>query len=213
LSRLPETRRVFTRADGRFYEGGDRFRQPELAVTLREVAAKGASYLYSGDWAKRFVAAVRRDGGLLTLRDLEAYRVVWDEPLETTYRGACILAPGMSSIGGVDTLEALNLLERAGLKRRGHPNELPERLFWLMQIVTVHGAKVSDVQLRMKCGIIESHVGYIEQKRAPNAPRRVGPTRARAVTALTLMARGTSNGRRSAGLDSSCPKNITRRTM
>ena len=134
LSRLPETRRIFTKENGKLYERGDRFRQPELAATLRSVADRGASFLYSGDWAERFVAAVRNDGGVLTLRDLESYKVVWEEPLETTYVDNRIYAPGPSSHGGADSLEALNLLELAGLKQHGLPTESPESLFWLMQI-------------------------------------------------------------------------------
>jgi gamma-glutamyltranspeptidase / glutathione hydrolase len=134
LSRLPDTRRVFTKPDGTFYAQGDRFRQPELAHTLRQVAARGSGYMYTGDWARRFVDAVRRDGGLITLRDLESYRVTWEEPLETTYHDVHVFAPGLSSVGGVDTIEALNLLELAGLKTFGPPARSAESLFWLMQI-------------------------------------------------------------------------------
>jgi gamma-glutamyltranspeptidase/glutathione hydrolase len=134
LSRLPETRRVFTKQDGTFYARGDRFRQPELAATLRQVAAHGAGYLYTGDWARLFVDAVRRDGGRITLRDLESYRVTWEEPLETTYHDARIFAPGFSSVGGVDTIEALNLLELAALKTFGPPAKSARNLFWLLQI-------------------------------------------------------------------------------
>jgi gamma-glutamyltranspeptidase / glutathione hydrolase len=136
LSRLPETKRVFTKADGAFYARGDRFRQPELAATLRQVAAQGSAFLYTGDWGRRFVDAVRRDGGLITPRDMETYKVIWEEPLETTYRGARVFAPGFSSLGGVDTIEALNLLELAGLKSHGPPTRSAESLFWLMQITS-----------------------------------------------------------------------------
>jgi gamma-glutamyltranspeptidase/glutathione hydrolase len=134
LGRLPETRRVFTRVDGAFYGRGDRFRQPELAATLRQVAERGTGVLYTGDWARRFVDAVRRDGGKITLRDLEAYRVIWETPIEATFRGARVVVPGSSSQGGVETVEALNLLELAGLKTYGPPSRSPEGLFWLMQI-------------------------------------------------------------------------------
>jgi gamma-glutamyltranspeptidase / glutathione hydrolase len=134
LSRLPETRRVFTKQDGTFYARGDRFRQPELAATLRQVTAHGAAYLYTGDWARWFVDAVRRDGGLITLRDMESYRVTWEEPLETTYHDARIFAPGFSSVGGVDTIEALNLLELSALKTFGPRAQSASSLFWLLQI-------------------------------------------------------------------------------
>jgi len=134
LSRLPETRRIFTKENGKLYERGDLFRQPELAATLRAVAAEGTLSMYSGDWAQRFVAAVRKDGGALTLRDLESYKVLWEEPLETTYGNARVHAPGPSTHGGVDTLEALNLVELAQLKRHGPPTESSDSLFWLIQI-------------------------------------------------------------------------------
>jgi gamma-glutamyltranspeptidase/glutathione hydrolase len=134
LSRLPATKRVFTKPDGTFLARGDRFRQPELAATLREVAAHGVGYLYTGDWALRFVDAVRRDGGLITRRDMESYRATWEEPLDTNYHDARVYAPGITSLGGVDTIEALNLLELAHLKRFGPPARSAESLFWLVQI-------------------------------------------------------------------------------
>jgi gamma-glutamyltranspeptidase/glutathione hydrolase len=63
LLRLPETRRVFMNEEtGNFYGTGDHFCQPELAATLRAVAHQGAAYMYTGEWAKRLVALVRRDG-------------------------------------------------------------------------------------------------------------------------------------------------------
>jgi gamma-glutamyltranspeptidase / glutathione hydrolase len=134
LGRLPETKRVFNRGDGAFLGRGDRFHQPELAATLRRVAERGAGEMYTGDWAHRFVDAVRGDGGKITLRDLESYRVTWEAPIATTYRGARVVVPGFSSLGGVDTVEALNLLELAGLGRGGPPSRSSESLFWLMQI-------------------------------------------------------------------------------
>jgi gamma-glutamyltranspeptidase / glutathione hydrolase len=134
LGRLPETKRVFTRVDGKFYGRGDRFRQPELAATLRQVAEQGAAFMYTGDWARRFVDAVRREGGKLTPRDLETYRAVWEAPIEATLRGARIIAPGFSSRGGVDAVEAINLLELADLRPHGPPSRSPESLCWLMQI-------------------------------------------------------------------------------
>ena len=45
--------------------------------------------------------------------------------------------------------------------------------------VPVRGAMMTDVQMQFKCGSMESHLLATEsQREAPNAPRRVGPTRA-----------------------------------
>ncbi len=116
---------------------------------MRQVAAQGAAYMYTGDWARRFVDAVQRDGGVVTLEDLKSYRVTWDEPLETIYRDARVFAPGLSSVGGVDTIEALNLLELAGLNTFGPPVSSAKSLFWLMQI-TNNQALSYDLELVSK---------------------------------------------------------------
>src|SRR5262245_11147032 len=62
LTRLPETKRVFTKESGELYKTGDLFKQPQLAETLRKVAAQETDYIYQGEWAKRFVAAVQSEG-------------------------------------------------------------------------------------------------------------------------------------------------------
>ena len=150
LSRLPETKRVFTKPDGAFYARGDRFRQRDLAATLRQVAARGSNYMYTGDWGRRFVDAVRRDGGVITARDMESYKVVWEQPLETTYHGARVFAPGLSSMGGVDTVEALNLIELASLKDHAPPTRSADSLFWLMRITSNQNLSYTSEPLTSK---------------------------------------------------------------
>ncbi len=134
LSRLPETRRIFTKTGDTFYAEGEHFRQVELATTLRHVADQGAAFMYTGEWAYQFVAAVQKEGGKITLEDMKSYRANWEEPLQTTYRGNTVYAPGFSSHGGVSLMEALHLLERADLPKQGHFAKTPASLFWLMQI-------------------------------------------------------------------------------
>lgn len=134
LTRLPETKRVFTKEGGEFYKTGDLFKQPQLAETLRKVAAQGSDYIYKGEWAKKFVAAAQSEGSKITLADLKAYRPIWSEPTQTSYQGYQAYALGHPSLGGVNTIETLNLLEAADLKRRGHYTTSPEALYEFIQI-------------------------------------------------------------------------------
>ena len=135
LSRRPETRAVFSREDGAFHELGDSFRQPALAATLRRVAADGnVDYLYSGAWAEKLVAAVREEGGRMTMEDLAAYDVIWSDPVVADYAGHQVFSHGLPATGGVNTTEALNILEAADIKSMGHYTESPEALFWLTQL-------------------------------------------------------------------------------
>jgi gamma-glutamyltranspeptidase/glutathione hydrolase len=134
LSRYPETKEIFTRSDGKFYCNGDWFRQPALAETLRKVASQGAAYIYQGDWARHFHEVIKREGGRITSEDLKGYHVLWEEPLQTTYREYTAYATGPTPWGGVNIIQGLNLLEFARLEQFGPPTTSPECLFWLMQI-------------------------------------------------------------------------------
>jgi gamma-glutamyltranspeptidase/glutathione hydrolase len=111
--------RAFAGSSGRLPVAGDLLKQPELAHTLREVAAQGASYLYTGEWAQRFVAAVARAGGRVTLADLARYQPVWHEPLSVTFAGATVFGPGEVGSGPCSALAALNLLEALHVENQG----------------------------------------------------------------------------------------------
>ena len=86
VRRYPETARVFL--PGGLPPGPAdsppprRLRQPDLARTLRILAERGPEAFTHGEIAEAIVAAVRRDGGILSLDDLAGYRpiVVEDAP-------------------------------------------------------------------------------------------------------------------------------------
>ena len=137
LSRLPETKEIFVKENGEFYTKGDIFVQPKLARTLRRCAEQGIqSYIYEGEWAKNFVAAVQRDGGKITMDDMRNYKVLWPEPLSTTYGDNEVFTVGLPAYGGIGVLQGLNLMELTGVRNYGHYTESPQALFWLIQSAT-----------------------------------------------------------------------------
>ena len=86
---------------------GDVVRLPELASTLRRIAADGRSAFYEGEVA-RAIASVT----WLEEDDLASFRSRWVEPLRVPYRGHEILElPPPTQ--GVAALEGLGLLERS----------------------------------------------------------------------------------------------------
>ena len=120
LARLPESKAIFTNADGTWIEEGQLFRQQALAGTLKSIAEQGADYMYRGPWAERAVAAVRADGGRMTLEDLAAYEVMWVPPLAADVGDYRIHANGLPAYGGVNMIEALHLGAAAGIGTLGH---------------------------------------------------------------------------------------------
>lgn len=134
LSERSETWEIFTDDSGRFYKTGDWFTQPALAQTLKNVSTQGKDYIYNGAWVDKFVAEVQNDGGKITQEDMDAYEVIWSDPLSTTFRDYEIYAPGLPESGGVNIIEGLNLLEAAGFPERGSYTDDPESLYWFMHI-------------------------------------------------------------------------------
>ncbi|KAI9365000.1 gamma-glutamyltranspeptidase [Zopfochytrium polystomum] len=66
---------------------GDTVRNARLADALEALASGGADAFYSGPMAERTVETVRANGGILTLEDLAAYKVVIREPRSIVVQG------------------------------------------------------------------------------------------------------------------------------
>ena len=109
LARFPASRQIFQR-DGKYYQTGEIFRQPELAATLEKIAANPDDF-YHGEMARQIAAAVEQGGGLITAQDLANYQVKERGPIRGTYRGYQIISAPPPSSGGIALVEALNILE------------------------------------------------------------------------------------------------------
>lgn len=96
---------------GRAPMAGDRFRPPQLADTLRELAGSGCESLYRGRLAHTLAEAARAAGAALDLGDLaQAWREIgFVEPLALVYRGHRVLQLPPNG-QGVVTLAALGML-------------------------------------------------------------------------------------------------------
>lgn len=134
LNRLPATSEIFVDESGQWPRAGDVFRQPGLAETLRRLATEGADYMYRGPWAEELVAAVSAEGGHLTTEDLASYRAVWSETARSPYGAYEIHGPGGQAPGGVHLVEAMRLLDRAGVRDIGPVFESAEALYWVSRI-------------------------------------------------------------------------------
>jgi gamma-glutamyltranspeptidase/glutathione hydrolase len=114
----PETAAIF-RPGGVALVEGDWLVQPDLAKTLKLIAADGPPAFYRGPIAPAIVAAQQRARGELaqagrgrmTLDDLARYRVAIREPLIGHYRDYRLATMPPPSSGGITLLQMLALLE------------------------------------------------------------------------------------------------------
>lgn len=109
LTQFPESRRIFQR-DGNYYKAGEVFKQPDLARTLKRIAANPDDF-YHGAMARELAASMQKGGGLITVGDLASYEVKEREAVRGSYRGYEIISAPPPSSGGTALIEILNILE------------------------------------------------------------------------------------------------------
>ncbi|KZL47911.1 gamma-glutamyltransferase [Nodularia spumigena CENA596] len=120
----PGMREIFTR-DGEFYQPGERLVQRDLARTLTDIARSPHSF-YTGNIAWAIASDMAKNGGLITLEDLKAYKPIWRNPVCGKFRQAKICSMPPPSSGGVHLLQMLNIIGETDLQSLGwhHPDAL-----------------------------------------------------------------------------------------
>ncbi len=120
----PAAREVFTR-NGEFYQPGEKLVQRDLARTLAAIAQNPQSF-YTGNIAKAIASDMAKNGGLITLEDLKAYKPIWRTPVCGNFRLAKICSMPPPSSGGIHLLQILNIIGDIDLKSLGwhHPDAL-----------------------------------------------------------------------------------------
>jgi gamma-glutamyltranspeptidase/glutathione hydrolase len=117
LSATPEARATYFLGD-RPPKFGEIFRNPNLAATLKRIAADGRNGFYRGPTADAIIALSKSGGGTFTAADLDEYQVEWQEPIKTTYRGWTVYElPPQGQ--GIAALMMLNIMERYPLGEWG----------------------------------------------------------------------------------------------
>lgn len=115
-------RRLFYGADGEPLPVGTRVRNPELAATLSAIAAKGATWFYSGTNRAAIAKAVStapRGAAPMTEGDVGAYVAKQREPVCGNYRQYRICGMGPPSSGATTVFATLKQLERFDLTALG----------------------------------------------------------------------------------------------
>ena len=117
IAKFPSTTKIYFR-DGKPLEMGDVVKNPDLARTLRAIAAQGPDAFYKGEIAKNTAAFLKANGGIISEADLASVQPFEDAPIHVNYRGVEVYECPPNSQGFV-MLEALNILEGFDLKGMG----------------------------------------------------------------------------------------------
>ena len=116
---FPASIAAYAKPGGGEWAPGDRLVLRDLGRTLRAIADGGASAFYNGWIADLIAREMTAHGGLITRKDLAAYRARIRTPVRGSYREYEIVSMPPPSSGGVALIEMLNVLEPYGLKAKG----------------------------------------------------------------------------------------------
>ncbi|WP_417426848.1 gamma-glutamyltransferase [Hoeflea sp.] len=120
LKTWPASAAIFYKEDGSFYEPGDVIKQPDLAATLKKIAAEGTDGFYKGEVAQKIATSVQDAGGSMTVEDLANYKAIIREPVSGSYRGYDIVSMPPPSSGGTHIIQILNVMEGYPIGFLGH---------------------------------------------------------------------------------------------
>ena len=103
---------------GRSPKAGEVFKNPDLAVSLKRIAAKGPDGFYRGTTAEAILRTIKDAGGTMTAADLTEFSPEWVTPLSTKYRDWTVyeLPPNGQ---GLAALEMLNIMSRYPISEYG----------------------------------------------------------------------------------------------
>ncbi len=118
LRAFPASAEIFL-PGGKPPEPGDLLIQEDLAWSLARIQQEGPDAFYRGEIASRLARDMKRNGGLIDLEDLAAYRTIWREPVVGTYRGYEVWSMPPPSSGGIHLIQILNILEGEDLQALG----------------------------------------------------------------------------------------------
>ncbi|HZA26697.1 MAG TPA: gamma-glutamyltransferase [Actinomycetota bacterium] len=119
---ISSTEEVFLDPDGTAPDVGSTFRNPDMALAYERIAHLGVKGFYRGAIADAMVTAVQNPPltpdanhvwrpGVMTMRDVRAYRAPLRDPTRLSYRELDVYGMGPPSSGGSTVGEALNILE------------------------------------------------------------------------------------------------------
>lgn len=96
---------------GKHLKAGDRASNPDLGATLQGLAAGGWKSFYTGDTARKIVAAANAGGNPMTLDDFAACKAQVSPPLTFSYEGYTVFTGPAPSNGGAIIAGTMKVLE------------------------------------------------------------------------------------------------------
>jgi gamma-glutamyltranspeptidase/glutathione hydrolase len=102
------------------WKENDTIKYNALAATLTRIQKNGRDEFYKGETAKKLVAFIQANGGIMTLEDLAKYEAKWRTPITFKYDDLKVISMSPPSSGGICLAQIMNGIENYDLDKYGH---------------------------------------------------------------------------------------------
>ena len=102
------------------FKAGDVFKNEALANTIQQISDNGRSAFYQDEIAKTLVAFLQKNGGIVSLKDLDNYQAIWREPIVFNYKDLRIISMSPPSSGGICMAQILKTTANYPIAQYGH---------------------------------------------------------------------------------------------
>lgn len=176
LARYPGSAAIYL-PGGTLIAEGAILKNPDLAASLERIAKDGPKGFYAGKTAELIVAEMKRSGGIMTARDLAAYKAVWRDPASTEYRGHRIYSMPPPSSGGMAIVMLANLM--AGFPKAAwhSPEHLHQLAEAMRRVFADRNALLGDPDfVQIERDLLLS-AQYADERRKSIDPARATPSK------------------------------------
>ena len=125
-AKLDEYRDIIVKISGdktlynKTFQVGDKIKYLALANTLKQILKNGNDEFYKGNTAKKLVAFLKEKGGIITMKDLADYKVIWRKPINFKYKELNVISMGPPSSGGITLAQIMKMIEPYAISKLGH---------------------------------------------------------------------------------------------
>ena len=102
------------------WKENDTIKYNALAATLTRIQKNGRDEFYKGETAKKLVAFIQANGGIMTPEDLAKYEAKWRTPITFKYDDLKVISMSPPSSGGICLAQIMNGIENYDLDKYGH---------------------------------------------------------------------------------------------
>ncbi|WP_264520696.1 gamma-glutamyltransferase [Flavobacterium sp. N1994] len=116
-AKLDEYRGIIVKISGdktlynKSFQVGDTIKYLTLAKTLKQIVKNGKDEFYKGNTAKKLVTFLQKKGGIISMKDLADYKVVWRTPITFKYKELNIISMAPPSSGGITLAQIMKMIE------------------------------------------------------------------------------------------------------